>query len=218
MSEEGTPPVAEIQLSPQTCPAFILAGGRSSRFGSDKALVEVDGQPLILALRDALLQHGHRVSIVADHADRYRSLGLDCWVDHASNSGPLAGVATALQQRLALGPGWGLILSCDQLVWRGEWFEQLAAAASDRLPCELVHFVSRESAGTSRCEPLPCLLHTRLLSKVLLRLQRHQLSLHGLFSDSAAAQVTSDVAPKQWSFNSPQELSKLNALIAARTE
>lgn len=210
------------------CPVVVLAGGRSSRFGSDKALVEVDGQPLLRTLVDALHRQGHpAVSIVADRADRYQQLGLTCLVDHTPDCGPLGGVATALQQRLQSGPGWLLLVSCDQLVFRPEWFEQLALHAvssqlqnlkqhlnpqlrlQEQIEHDVVHFVSGGVSGEGRVEPLPSLLHTRLLPTVLERLERRELSLQKLFAGVAAAGVRADSTPGDWTFNTPHELQQL---------
>jgi molybdopterin-guanine dinucleotide biosynthesis protein A len=204
LSHSQQPPLAS-----HACPAFILAGGRSSRFGSDKALVELEGQPLLMRLRDTLRQQGHAVSIIADRQDRYQQLGLMCLIDSAPNSGPLGGVAAALQYRLALGPGWILVLSCDQVVWRGEWFEQLArqtANSAGRLACDAVHFISCEAGGGERIEPLPCMLHTRLLTAVLARLQHRELSLQKLLASVSAHGVATEANPRQWSFNTLDEL------------
>ncbi len=54
----------------ENCHAYLLAGGKSSRFGSNKALVTIDGQPLLLGLIASLKNTEHQVHVVADRVDR----------------------------------------------------------------------------------------------------------------------------------------------------
>ncbi len=199
-------------LTAEACPAAILAGGQSSRFGSDKALVEVAGGPLLLSLRETLVRQGHDVLIVADRADRYQQLKLNCLIDHTENCGPLSGLATALAHRLQRGAGWLLLLSCDQACWHPEWFVALAqqAVGSGQLSiCDAVHFVTVEPSGEQNIEPLPSLLHTRLLPLVLQRLERRELSLNKLLASVSTVGVATESNPKQWSFNTPQEFQRI---------
>jgi len=70
----------------------VLAGGRSSRFGSDKALAMLEGRPLIV----------HAIEALAAHADTVVSCGRE-WPglvsidDSPSGHGPLAGLNAALR-------------------------------------------------------------------------------------------------------------------------
>ncbi len=198
-------------IRPQDCSAYILAGGRSSRFGSDKALVQVgDGEVLLNRLCSTLATLGHQTQVVADRADRYQQLGIRCLVDRVSGCGPLAGVAAALQHRCGSGEGWCLVLSCDQLLWRAEWFSVLAQHAADQV--DAVGFSGRWE-GTTRAalEPLPCLLHTRLLDKVLNQLASRKHALQAIFQISSSIGVRCSACPKQWSFNTQAELQELRA-------
>src|SRR5438045_3278547 len=54
----------------------ILAGGSSSRMGTDKALVEVDGRPMALHVADALRAGGAEVVVLVG-ADRVVGSQLD---------------------------------------------------------------------------------------------------------------------------------------------
>ncbi len=56
--------------------AFILAGGSSSRMGSDKALLEWNGEPLILRAARLLDPLVAAVTVIGEPA-RYSVLGLD---------------------------------------------------------------------------------------------------------------------------------------------
>ncbi len=89
--------------------AYILVGGKSSRFGSDKALVEVDGKPLVLRLVDAVSEAADRITLVGP-PDRYEQIDLPIIPDTQEGIGPLAGIIAALQHTSAL---WNLILACD---------------------------------------------------------------------------------------------------------
>ena len=51
-------------------PAYILSGGRSSRFGSDKARALAAGKPLILHAADTVAPVAASITVVADRPDK----------------------------------------------------------------------------------------------------------------------------------------------------
>lgn len=107
-----------------TFEVFIFAGGQSRRFGSDKALAELDGEPLIVRLARAAAPFASSLRVVAERADKYAALGLPTIADTVPERGPLGGLLTALER---LAPErWALVLSCDQVVLQGTWVEALA--------------------------------------------------------------------------------------------
>jgi molybdopterin-guanine dinucleotide biosynthesis protein A len=73
----------------------ILAGGQSSRFGSDKAVATLHGKPLIDLARTALAAQCDAVTVIG------RDGGAPDWP--APGMGPLGGVAGALRHAQALG-------------------------------------------------------------------------------------------------------------------
>ncbi|MBN9504820.1 MAG: molybdenum cofactor guanylyltransferase [Altererythrobacter sp.] len=84
----------------------VLAGGQSSRFGSDKALAELGGQTLLARAFDTLTGFCELVVV----AGRERGPG-HCIPDWPQpNMGPLGGIAAAL--RLARDEGYESVLSC----------------------------------------------------------------------------------------------------------
>jgi len=85
---------------------LVLAGGRSSRFGSDKALAEWNGQSLLARAVDQLSGWCEQVVIVG------RQEGpAPCLPDWPRpGMGPLGGIAVAL--RLAQDEGYEAVLSC----------------------------------------------------------------------------------------------------------
>ncbi len=90
--------------------AYVLAGGRSRRFGEDKALYEVGGTPLIQRPIECLSQRFPSVSIITKEPDRYRSLGVPVVEDVHSQQTPLVGVLTGLE---AAETTWSVFLACD---------------------------------------------------------------------------------------------------------
>lgn len=70
----------------------ILAGGKSSRMGTNKALRELDGLPLIAHVARTMQHVFKRVLIVADDAEPYRFLRLPIYPDIFKDSGPLGGI------------------------------------------------------------------------------------------------------------------------------
>lgn len=74
---------------------FITAGGRSSRMGTDKAWLELDGRAIIEHVIAALVPVTTSVAIIANSAD-YARLGFPVFADRETGIGPLEAVRTAL--------------------------------------------------------------------------------------------------------------------------
>jgi len=98
---------------------FVLAGGRSSRMGQDKALLELDGMTLVAWAVKSLRTVCEDVAIsggAAGVAAYGRVIG-----DGQPGRGPLGGIVAALEQS---GTEWNLFLAVDvpfvpELVWQG---------------------------------------------------------------------------------------------------
>jgi molybdenum cofactor guanylyltransferase len=72
--------------TPSPVAGFVLAGGRSSRMGRDKATLDWHGQPLLQ----------HMTELLRQVADTVQVVGRDALPDRRPNLGPLEGIATAL--------------------------------------------------------------------------------------------------------------------------
>jgi molybdopterin-guanine dinucleotide biosynthesis protein A len=101
--------------------AYILAGGKSSRMGRDKALLDFGGTPLILHIA-SLVQPLTGSPLVVGPPDRYANLNLRVLADDESGIGPLAGIVTALRDSRE---PWNLILGCDLPLLTSEWLAYL---------------------------------------------------------------------------------------------
>lgn len=74
----------------------ILAGGRSSRFGSNKALAEINGKPLIRHVADTLEMLFDETLLITNTPEAYTFLKWRTEADHFKGAGPLAGIHAAL--------------------------------------------------------------------------------------------------------------------------
>ncbi|MCF6290447.1 MAG: molybdenum cofactor guanylyltransferase [Desulfobacterales bacterium] len=88
----------------------ILAGGRSSRFGRNKALAELSGRPLIEQVAATLCPLFPSCLVVTDTPGQYRFLDLPMINDVFPDKGPLAGIHAALE---ASGEERVFIAACD---------------------------------------------------------------------------------------------------------
>ena len=88
---------------------YVLTGGRSSRFGSDKALFPFRGRAMALWVADALLAHVPTVTLVGT-PKLHSSLGIPVIPDQVPGAGPLGGIVTALAHAKCQ---WCLITACD---------------------------------------------------------------------------------------------------------
>ncbi len=82
----------------------VLAGGASSRMGTDKAFIEIDNEPMVVRAVGALRAAGAAPVLVVGGDDaRISALGLEHVPDRHPGEGPLGGVITALEALDSLG-------------------------------------------------------------------------------------------------------------------
>jgi molybdopterin-guanine dinucleotide biosynthesis protein A len=131
---------------------FVLAGGKSSRMGRDKALLELDGRPLVeRAMR--LLGAVCMEASIAGGSEELARFGRVV-PDGRTGCGPLSGIVAALE---ASGFDWNLMLAVDVPL----------------VPVDLVRALAEQCAGSSavavvarvtgRPEPLCAAYHRRAL-------------------------------------------------------
>jgi CTP:molybdopterin cytidylyltransferase MocA len=118
----------------------VLAGGQSRRFGSDKALAELDDRPLIAHAAAALEPYVDTVAICGRAFAPYLALA-----DRpAPGLGPLGGLAAALRHAADNGFAQVLSIGCD--------VPALPAALVEALIADL-RLVARERRGPARSAP-----------------------------------------------------------------
>lgn len=110
---------------------YVLAGGGSKRFGRDKALVEIDGQPMLWRMCQVLGAVTRGVQVIAPPG-KYTVLGIHSVADRWPGEGPLGGIITALQHAAARPAPceWSLVCSCDMPFLTPDWMAFLVHRAA----------------------------------------------------------------------------------------
>lgn len=118
-------PSARVTASPPIT-AVILAGGRSSRMGSDKALLAWRGRPFVAHIVAALQSQVARIAINCNSPADFAHFGLPLIADSIiERCGPLAGISAALA---ANSTALTLVVPCDNPLLSPQLVERLLAA------------------------------------------------------------------------------------------
>lgn len=147
----------------------ILAGGRSSRFGSEKGLAVFDGMSFAARVAMALRPFVAEVHVVS-RGDGYGEMADQVYGDRIPGKGPLGGLHAALQR---IATPWLLLVACDMPMLTGgavAWLCQQNRAASDAVV----------PLSSGRCEALFALYHKRCLPVVEAMLQDDERAMHEL--------------------------------------
>lgn len=183
-------------MTPTKLATVILAGGQSRRMGQDKALIEWDGQPLLVRTYDAVRQVSAVVCVVSPRCDRYRRLlPTDCVLLPESNpDGPLMALNQALPCLIA---DWVLVVACD-LPHLDETVLRQASQHLGQLPDEVLAWVPRRG---DRWEPL-CGFYRR----------RCRASLQAFAQQGGRSfqQWLGTITVEEWPLDQPQMLINCN--------
>lgn len=138
---------------------YLLTGGQSRRFGSDKALYEYQGKPLINYSVNLLSVYFEQLVIIAKDEVPYKDLEYPVIEDLISFQTPLAGIYTGLSHT---NTEWNFFLACDMPL--------MTVEALDKLCDELAN-IDEEKVIVPKAEhnlqPLAALYHRSLADDFL---------------------------------------------------
>lgn len=116
---------------------IILAGGKSSRMGTDKGLLKLNETYFVAHSIEALKPLVTEIMIVSNNSD-YDQFNLKRISDLIKNAGPLAGIYTGLYHSRT---NYNLVLSCDIPLIKTAILEQLIAAQDEDF--DIIQIVSQ---------------------------------------------------------------------------
>lgn len=162
--------------------AVVLAGGRSSRMGREKALLEVDGVPLWRRQRDVLVAAGAAevfLSVREEQLWRREAVGFaGQLLDAVAEGGPIIGLTAGLERA---SQGHLAVLAVDLPAMSAAWFARLRAECGDGVGC-----VGRQSGEGRYFEPLAAIYPKALMMSGWEALVRAEFSLQRFVAAAVA--------------------------------
>lgn len=162
----------------------ILAGGQSRRMGRNKALLDVQGQPLIARVLGVVQRVAADCFVIANEATPYAFLGLPVYPDRWPGCGAIGGVYTALEQ--AAHP-YTLLVACD-MPWLNLHLLQALAALADAAPADPPAAIVPLWQG--RPEPLHAIYHHTCRPQLAQQIAAGDLKMAHLFRAVAVRYMT----------------------------
>jgi molybdopterin-guanine dinucleotide biosynthesis protein A len=198
----------------------VLAGGRSRRMGTDKALLELGGVASVVRVVGALA-HLHAVVVVAAQGQRLPALHATVVRDERADTGPLHGLATGLRAAAGAGADVAVVCATDLPLLHPSVVDALLARLGDHdvlLPVvdgqeQLLAAVYRTSLAPVAAGLVSA--GERRLRAVLTGVDVRRIDGAELAGDPAVAAADPHLHSLR-SANTPQEWSALAVLAAGR--
>lgn len=149
---------------------FILAGGKSRRMGTDKALLTFQNKPLLLHMIKLVESFCEEVAVSGKN-ESYSAFGIEMIPDLYIDCGPIAGIFSALNYS---GSDWNLMVSVDVPFVNEELFLYLISNIGE-FDC----IIPRHISGV---EPLIALYHRRTLPVIEEMIKAEDYRLTNLLS------------------------------------
>ncbi len=137
----------------KTVTGVVIAGGKSSRFGQDKALYKYRGLTLVEHAINIIKPHCSRLLINTNKPEAFAHLGVECITDIQPDAGPLSGIHSALSHA---GEGKVMIIACDTPHIPTELYGTLLEQINNHdlaMPVHKGFFESMCAVYSSRCLP-----------------------------------------------------------------
>lgn len=190
----------------------IIAGGKSSRMGTDKAFVELHGKTIIEHLLSRVSGLGQQATIlITNRPDDYAHLGLPMFSDVLPDKGSLGGIYTALYHSRQ---PYTLALACDMPFVNPTLLDSMI-----RL-CEGDQFDVIVPRVNGFPEGLHALYSQHCLAPIRQRLDSDRLKVIGFYPDVRVRFVEptehQPLDPRGLSFfnvNTPDELAEAERLL-----
>jgi molybdopterin-guanine dinucleotide biosynthesis protein A len=170
--------------------AAVLAGGRSTRMGTDKAFLRIGDEPLIVRQLRRLRETGAAELLVSGRAGvDYSCCQAEVVYDEHPDAGPLAGLASLLE---AAANPFVLLLAVDMPAMTAAMLTKLLAACAEDsgcVPCD-----------EAKLQPLAAVYPKRSLALAKRRLADGAYSMHGFVNQAIAEGLaqTLPIEPEDW--------------------
>jgi molybdopterin-guanine dinucleotide biosynthesis protein A len=178
---------------------YILAGGKSRRFGANKALYVIDGKSVIERVM-AAIPKDREIFIVTNSPSEYAHLSLPTLSDKFPGAGPLAGIHAGL---LHSPHEWNFFLACDFPRLQSSAIHEICAA-----PRQAQVILPETSDGL---QPLCALWSKSTLPVIETALQSNERSVRAILQKLHLHRIFLSESEALLNLNTPEDLSRLRS-------
>lgn len=193
----------------------VLAGGRSRRFGRDKAFADLGGATLVRRAEHSLRGVAERVVVVANDLEAYGDAGHVVRADRVPGIGPLGGLHTAVAWAEEEAFEGVAVLATDMPFVPPSLFQALALHLTR---CDLV---APASGGPRGFEPLCAVYHVRCLQAIEAAVERGDRAVVSFYpevevriEDLAAVETHGQAERMFFNVNRPGDFLHASELLA----
>ncbi|MGB3513709.1 MAG: molybdenum cofactor guanylyltransferase [Microcoleaceae cyanobacterium] len=185
--------------------ALILAGGKSSRMGEDKALIAWQGVPMLKRVYQVATECTEKVYIITPWPEKYQPiLPTECqWLTEENSEGPLMGFAQGLAQ---INSDWILLLGCDLPQLNSDIIQNWKTQLNQISP-EILALVPKQSQGW---EPLCGFYRQQIKIELQKYIDGGERSFQKLLNRIPVEALSMDSQKTQMlrNYNTPSDLSE----------
>ncbi len=191
---------------------IILAGGKSSRLGQNKALIEFEGEPIIQRVVNVLHPLVDEIVLATNTPECFTFLGLRMVADLYAGTGALGGLHAGLS---AIQSEYGLVVGCDMPFLNAALLEYMLLHKAG-------HDIVIPRIG-DYYEPLHAIYARRCLPAIERSIESGQRRLLGFASQMDVRYIDPDeiarIDPQRLSFfnlNAPDDLARMHEIARER--
>ncbi|MBY2478059.1 molybdenum cofactor guanylyltransferase [Clostridioides difficile] len=176
----------------------ILAGGKNSRMGRNKAFLELHEKPFI-EIAIEVFKNFDEVIIISNNEELYSKYNIKVYSDIIKNIGPIGGIYTALEYaKYDI-----VIVACDMPYLNNEIVERIANEMDDK---------SVISVTNGKLQPLCSGYKKSIINKVSLCIEGNDLKLRSLIDKIDKSYIYFDDEDLFLNVNTVNEYKKLTGV------
>jgi molybdopterin-guanine dinucleotide biosynthesis protein A len=151
---------------------IILSGGKSSRMGTDKGLIQYNGRFLIEFSLQIIKSYCNEI-VISANSDKYQVLGYPVIHDEIKNIGPIGGIYSSIRK---VKNEKVIILACDIPEFDTKILQSLFKFSSE---ADVVFL----TLPSGKIQSIPLVLSKNIFDIIEHQIQRKQYALHKLISE-----------------------------------
>jgi molybdenum cofactor guanylyltransferase len=200
--------------------AIALAGGKSSRMGTDKALLKINGIPMLQQVCTVAVNCGaDPIYIVSGWQERYQDLDLPSvcqFVCESEPEGALMGFRLGLTLIQPLNIDWIMLLACDLPLLKPEilqsWIDRLPSIPQTAIAYVPVTENSTGNSVSKKWEPLCALYRSSCLASLNDYINQGHRSFQGWLQRSLVVEIINFNPHMLFNCNTPEDLKLVGSV------